>query len=321
MKKVQFQKIILLAVLLLFPIVFRFATFYIGHITLAGITAIAASGLDVILGYSGQITLAQAAFMGIGAYVSTVLCLKFGFGFVISVIIAIIVCGVLGVVVGFIALRIHGLFLAIVTLALGECFLYIIKTLELTGGEFGISNIPPIAIFGFKLQNEVTQYYLVLFFLLGILYFKKNLTESFTGKCIRAVRDSEIAAMSVGIDPTRYKVLAFVFGSVVAGIAGILYARVVGYIHPFVFGIGYSIELLAIDILGGIATLIGPVIGAIFWTVLHLLTRSMEVFSSVIFGLILILVILFYPAGVTGFIKEVYSKVKFRLNRKQTSPN
>ncbi|NIA10918.1 MAG: branched-chain amino acid ABC transporter permease [Nitrospiraceae bacterium] len=302
------NSLIFLLIAIALPIALYSKPAFVGYLVLAGIMAISALGLNIILGYSGQISLGHAAFMAIGAYSSAILTMQFHVPFIIALTIGTLIAAFVGILVGFPSLRLSGFYLAIVTMALGEAVVSIFKNWKLAGGNFGIRNIPPPSILGIVFSSEISKYYLVLFFLLLSIYISNNLVKSGTGRAMRGLRDSEIAAQSVGINIAKYKIIAFGLGSALGGISGALYAHTVTYIHPTAFGIGLSIELLSIVILGGVGTIVGPIIGSLFWVILPLLVGNIQTLSSVVFGVALIVVVLLYPRGLVGIFDAILSK-------------
>lgn len=307
--------LIILLIALVLPLVLYSKPAFIGYLTLAGIMAISALGLNIILGYSGQISLGHAAFMAIGAYSSAILTMQFHIPFILALIVSVLIAAFVGILVGFPSLRLSGFYLAIVTMALGEAVVSIFKNWKLAGGNFGIRNIPPPSILGFVFSSEISKYYLVLFFLLLSVYISNNLVRSNTGRAMRALRDSEIAAQSVGVDVAKYKIIAFSLGSALGGLSGVLYAHTVTYIHPTAFGIGLSIEILAIVMVGGVGTIAGQIIGSLFWVILPLFIGNLETLSSVIFGAALIIVVLLYPRGLVGILNAGTLRKFFKRRR------
>jgi len=302
------NSLIFLLIAIVLPIALYSKPAFVGYLVLAGIMAISALGLNIILGYSGQISLGHAAFMAIGAYSSAILTMQFHVPFMFTLIIGVSIAAFVGILVGFPSLRLSGFYLAIVTMALGEAIISIFKNWQLAGGNFGIRNIPSPSILGLVFSSEISKYYLILFFLLLSIYISNNLVKSNTGRAIRGLRDSEIAAQSVGINIAKYKIIAFSLGSALGGLSGVLYAHTVTYIHPTAFGIGLSIEILSIVILGGVGTIVGPIIGSLFWVILPLFIGNIETLSSVVFGVALIAVVLLYPRGLVGILNATLSK-------------
>jgi len=291
---------------LLIPLVFNARPSVVAYINLAIIYAVSAVGLNLLLGVAGQISLGHAAFMGIGGYTSAILMMRYGIPSVLSVLAGGLLAGLFGLVIGFPALRLKGFYLAIATMALGTAVTDVIKRMEVLGADRGLTNVPPITIFGYQFSSEFAKYYLYLAILLLTIFLVNNLLKSKTGMAFRAMRDSEVAAKVFGINISYYKVLAFVISSFLAGVAGAMYGHSLSYLHPDMFGFGLSIEFLAITIIGGIGTLWGPVLGSALWVIVpRLFGTKLEAMAGVLFGVILILVVLFLPRGLSELIMRI----------------
>jgi branched-chain amino acid transport system permease protein len=238
--------------------------------------------------------------------------MNYNFPFLVAMVIGILVSAFFGLIVGFPSLRLKGFYLAIATMALGSVVQDIIKRLKITGGDHGLRNIPSIKIFGYEFVSDFSRYYLILFIFIIILLISMNFVKSRSGKSLIAMRDSEYGALTVGINITKAKLLAFVLSSAFAGLSGVLYAHTISYLHPNNFGLALSVELLAIIIIGGIATLWGPILGAFMWIILPLIIGSrLEMLSNVLFGIAVILVVLFLPRGLSEIIYKLRS-LKFK---------
>lgn len=311
MKKSIIISIFILLLSLAMPIIFAEKPSQIAYLNIIMIYAISAQGLNLLLGYAGQVSLGHAAFMAIGGYTSAILVMQFGFNNIFSIICAILLTGFCGLFVGFPSLRLSGFYLAIATMALGTATADIIKRLVITGGDQGLRNIPPINIFGYEFQSEIQKYYLFLFILIIVFILVKNLVNSRSGRALRAIRDAELTAETMGINIAYYKVVAFVASSMIAGLSGALYAHSISYLHPVNFGLSFSIELLAITIVGGLATIWGPLLGALFWVLLpRLIGVRMEFLATTLFGIMVILSIRFFPRGLSEIIFKLEKKLK-----------
>jgi branched-chain amino acid transport system permease protein len=303
---------ILLIFSLFLPLIFKNRPSIIGYLNLVLILGISAQGLNLLLGIGGQISLGHAAFMAIGGYTSAILVMNYNFPFLVAMVIGILVSAFFGLIVGFPSLRLKGFYLAIATMALGSVVQDIIKRLKITGGDHGLRNIPSIKIFGYEFVSDFSRYYLILFIFIIILLISMNFVKSRSGKSLVAMRDSEYGALTVGINITKAKLLAFVLSSAFAGLSGVLYAHTISYLHPNNFGLALSVELLAIIIIGGIATLWGPILGTFMWIILPLIIGSrLEMLSNVLFGIAVILVVLFLPRGLSEIIYKLRS-LKFK---------
>ncbi|WP_448377349.1 alpha/beta fold hydrolase, partial [Fervidobacterium sp.] len=291
-------------ILALLPFLLLKNAFVMTILSLVGIYALASLGLNLIMGYSGQISIGHAAFMSIGAYVSTLLAINYNMPIVFGIILGGCIAFIFGILIGFPALRLSGFYLAIATMgfvvAVEQLFSYFER---ITGGHAGIRNIPFPSLW----NSDVEKYLLVLGFLFIAYVITGRLINSKTGRAWMGIRENEIASSVMGVNVAWYKVLAFAIGSMFAGIAGALYAHVIGYIAPSDFGIAKSLDLLAISVIGGMASVEGPFLGALIYVAMPFLFSRTNIPLSIIFGIILIVVVLFMPLGVSFYVN------KFRL--------
>lgn len=309
MKKYIYYILLLLVILL--PLIFRTKPSIIGYLNLIMIYGISAQGLNLLLGIGGQISLGHAAFMAIGGYTSAILVVNYNFPFIAALLISIFVSAIFGLIVGFPSLRLKGFYLAIATMALGSVVGDVIRRMNITGGDHGFRNIPTFEIFGYNLESSQSKFYLILFFFLLIFYISRNFIKSKSGKSLIAMRDSEVGALSVGVNISNAKLLAFVLASIFAGLSGVLYAHNISYLHPNNFGLALSIDLLAITIIGGLGTLWGPILASLFWIFLPFIIGSkLELLAGVIFGIVVIIVVLFLPRGLSEIIFRIEKNLK-----------
>lgn len=266
-------------------------------LSLAGVWAVAAIGLNLLTGYAGQISIGHAGFMGIGAYSSALLTMKVGLPFWLALPAAGLASGIVGLGLGLPALRLSGPYLAIATLgfgvAVGQVFL---KWEPVTGGYMGLQ--PPRPSLGpWTFDSDAALYYVVLAALAVMTWSALNLVQSPYGRAWIALRDSERAAQVVGISLARYKTLAFAVSAFYAGIAGSLYAHLVGFISPLDFNLTISIFLISAIVIGGLASIPGSILGALFLTVVFQLLSGLADMRSILYGLALILAAVFLPGG------------------------
>lgn len=279
--------------------------------------AIVAIGLNILTGNAGQISLGHAAFMGFGAFACYGLTDIIGVPFWFSVPIAGFVAAILGWGLGFPALRLSGHYLAIATLGFGYAIPQILNLFEgWTGGWTGVKPSVP-TLFGISFSSDRAYFYLILVTLVVLVWIARNIQRSAVGRAFIALRDSEVAAQAMGISLAKYKTMAFAISAFYAGVAGGLWAHWLNYISPGNFGFGISIELFTIIVLGGLGTVSGAIVGALFLGLLPKLTEIISlslqrsgafadsffmqnVFKNsnqVLTGVILILVVLYLPMG------------------------
>jgi len=266
---------------------------------LAGIYAILAVGLSLFLGYAGQISLGHGAFFGIGAYTTAILTTRCTFPTLAAFGASAVAAAIMAYLVGKPILKLKGYFLALATLGFGEIFLVVVKEWDgLTNGVIGIFDIPWFSMAGFTFDTYLKQYYLVWGVLTGLVLFSKNLVRSKMGRAFLAVASSEDAAASIGINVATLKLEVFVLSAVFAGFAGSLFSCIMSIANPEAFGLNLSTLIVMMVVLGGMGNLYGPVAGAIFLTWLTDMLGKYQEYSLPVYGVILILLLLFFPDGV-----------------------
>lgn len=275
----------------------------------SGINALVAIGLCVLMGYAGQISIGQAGFYGIGAYVSAVLSLHYGFPVMVSIILAATIAAVAAVILAVPALKLKGHYLAVATLGFGE-IIYIILNEWGPGGPSGFGDIPHFSIFGHTLISTTSYFYLIWGFVAALMLFSLNFINSRTGRALRAIHDSEIASSAMGLDVVVLKIKVFIISAVYASLAGSLYAHYVTFISPSSFSLFYSILVLMMVVVGGITNLWGAIIGSIIITVLPELLRKFEEFDILVYGLILTLFLLFFRKGLVPLLIEKLRRLR-----------
>lgn len=266
-------------------------------------------GLSLLMGYAGQISLGHAVFYGMGGYSTGLLALKLGWAPLPAMVVGAILTGIIAYLIGIPILRLKGNYLAMATLGLNVIFtLFLSQQTDLTGGPNGLTGIPKLALGDFKITNDIQFYYVVWFVALAILALSLNIVNSRIGRALRAIHSSEIAAEMVGVDAAHYKNLVFALSAVYASIAGSLYAFWIGLISPSVFGITFSVELVVMVAIGGLASVWGAIFGAAAVTLLteflrnilpQLLRGASGEQEIIAFGVILMLVMIFLPEGLT----------------------
>ncbi|MCX8118795.1 MAG: branched-chain amino acid ABC transporter permease [Desulfobacterota bacterium] len=267
-------------------------------LVLAGIHGIVALGLGLFLGYAGQISLGQAAFFGIGAYTTAILTTRLSLPSPFALLASGLAASLFAFLIGKPLLKLKGYFLALATLGFGEIFLVLVReSPSLTGGVIGIFGIPFFSVVGFTFDSYLKQYYLSWGILAGLVVFCKNLVRSKMGRAFLAVASSEDGASSVGIDVARVKLGVFVTAAAFAGLAGSLFASVMSTASPETFSLNLSVLFVMMVILGGMGNLYGPIAGAIFLTFLTDALGRYQEFSLPLYGLILILLLVFFPEG------------------------
>ena len=275
----------------------------------SGINAIVAIGLCILMGFAGQVSLGQAGFYGIGAYVSAVLSLHSGLPIVVSVILAMVVAAVAAMILAVPALRLKGHYLAVATLGFGE-IIYVILNEWGPGGPSGFGDIPHFGLPGYAIDSTTGYFYLTWGLVAAVMFFSINLINSRTGRALRAVHDSESACNAMGLNVAALKIKVFILSAVYAALAGSLYAHYVTFISPGSFSLFYSILVLTMVIVGGITNLWGAIIGAVVITVLPELLRRFEELDVLLYGLILTSSLMFFRKGLVPILIEKIKKLR-----------
>jgi branched-chain amino acid transport system permease protein len=277
------------------------------------VMSVAVMGLNLTLGYAGLKSLAQAAFMGLGAYATALLTSKLGLNWYAAFAISGLLTFAVGLVLGFPALRVQAHYLAFVTLAFSTLVWLILRNEQwLTGGVFGLSNIPRPSLFGFKLDGALAfhRFVVVVTFILAVALWW--MIRSPWGRAFMALRENPTRAASLGVDTRMYTLLAFAIGSAYAGFAGALYAPLVEFIDPSPFSLSQSFFLLLMVVAGGSGYLLGPFIGALLGVVLPEWLRVVGSLYLITFAAIVMLLLIACPQGVSGLLERGWA----RLTRK-----
>lgn len=275
--------------------------------------SIAAMGLNLTLGYAGQVSLAQASFIGIGAYLTSLITLA-GYHWLLGSVAAVSACFVIGLILGYPALRVQHHFLAFVTLAFNTLvFLVLRNEQEITGGSFGLVGMPRPSFFGLQTGPQINFYYftLILFVLSAFAFWW--IVHSPWGRAFKALRENSIRAESLGVDTRTITLLAFAIGSAFGGVAGAIMAPLVQFIDPDSFALVLSLKLLLMVVVGGSGFFYGPMLGAAVVIILPEFLRFTEGYYLIIYALLVLVLMVYSPAGLIGF----GDKLMRRLRPKQ----
>jgi branched-chain amino acid transport system permease protein len=304
------------------------------------ILAIAIMGLNILVGYSGQLSLGHGAFMALGAYTSAILAHRYKMDYLVTIPIAGLLTGVVGFLFGVPALRLSPLYLALATFALAVVTPSLIKRpAELTGGVQGISLPPPDppqfakdafgAVTGTPMTSDQWIYYVTLACALLLFWLAWNLVRHRAGRAMRAIRDGEVAAAASGVNIAGYKTLAFGISALYAGVAGSLFGLATSFVSPDTFPVSLSIQILVGAVIGGLASIPGPLVGGIFayflpiesnqwvptqtWIPAQIASTVEKAGPAVTYGVVLILIMIFAPNGIVGLVNAAYARLRRRL--------
>ncbi len=314
MKLHNFLLIASILLIVIFPIAVvsnNSLSYYIGVMVIVGIYAMVTASLAILVGYAGQISLGHAAFFGIGAYSAGVLTTRFGINPWIALLVGAALSMLVAYLIGLPSLKLKGHYLAMATLAFGIIVDIVFNEQgSLTGGPSGLTGIPGISIFNFRFNSDLKYYFLVYSALMLELIFLHNIINSRVGRALKTIRDNEDAANATGIAVYKYKLKIFIISALFASVAGSLYAYYVNFIDPSSFGFFPSVKFLIMIIIGGMSSLWGTVLGTGLMTFLDVeWLASLGNYSELIYGVVLLLLLMFLPNGIGGLFEKKRSKV------------
>lgn len=286
-----------------------------------GIHTMLALALNLLLGYAGQISLGQAGFFGLGAYISGILTATYGINPWLAMAVAAAIVSALAFMIGFPILKLKGHYLAMATLGLG-IIIYIVfnEAVEKTGGPSGLSGIPNLSLGGITFDSDLKNYYLIWIITLITMGLSLNLVHSRIGRALRSIHDSEVASRVMGVNARLLKVQIFTLSACISAVAGSLYAHTMTFISPASFGFNFSVELVTMVIIGGLASVYGSMLGAALLTLLPEILRAFQDYDIIIYGIMLIVMTMYMPGGLVKGVPAVFSFIRNKLRRSGT-PN
>ena len=303
MKRLEKNKIgfLLMAVLLLLLPQFISNRYYLHMINLAGIYTLIVIGLNILAGYTGQVSMGQAGYFAIGTYAAALVMLNFKLSFWLALPFAIVVSALFGVVIAVPAMKLSGPYLVLATVGFGEIIrLVILNWQPVTKGAAGLTGIPLPQLGDYRLMSEQDFFYLIFGVLLLGAYVAHRLTKSKIGRTFSAIREDELAAEAMGVPVNRYKTWAFIISAIYAGVAGALYGTFSGVASPDNFTFDDSVGFLCMSVIGGNRTISGAIVGAFMLTFLSEALRTFQAFRLVVYGGILIFTVIYMPQGLVG---------------------
>jgi branched-chain amino acid transport system permease protein len=291
--------------------------FYLQLLTIIGINTLLALGLNMLMGYAGQISLGHAAFYGIGAYTTAILTVNYNINPWMALPCAIFLAILVALIVGLPTLKLTGYYLGMGTLGFGMIVHIVFREWSsLTGGASGFMGIPPLEIGSISFFPARNYFYLVWFTVLVSFVFCKRLIKSRMGRALRAIHDSENAAKAVGINTRNMKLEIFVFSAALSALSGFFYAHMVSFISPESFSFLVSVKIVTMVVIGGMASIWGSLLGASLLTMLPEWLHSFSDFEMVVYGLILMLVMIITPQGLTRGILDIYERSRTTKNKR-----
>ena len=282
-------------------------------LSLLAIYALVSLGLNLLMGYTGQIAAGHAGFLAIGAYVTAIFTANFEWLPVpVTLLLAGTISGMIGFLLGIPILRLKGFYIAMATLAFGVVVSEVIlQWSSVTGGDDGFS-VPTARIGSFVFDSDLKLFYLIIPVTIIMTLLAKNLVNGYIGRAFIALRESEIAAQTIGVDLAKYKTIAFAISAFYTGVAGGLFAFLITYLSPDAFTIELSIDFIAMIVIGGMGSIIGSIVGAVILTGMQQVLAGLQDLQILIFGLALIIFMIFMPKGIVGMLADLKEKI-FRI--------
>lgn len=307
MKRYRFL-FVLFAVILLIALPWLVPNaYYLYIINLMGLYALIVVGLNLLSGYTGQVSMGQAGFYAMGAYTTGLLMLNAGLSFWLAAPAGMLVAGLCGILIGAPAIRLTGPYLVLATVAFGEIVrLVLLNWIPVTRGAAGLTGVPSPELFGFRFRTNQHFYYLILFVLALGVYIAHRIAHSKIGRTYKSIREDSLAAEAMGVDVSRYKISAFVLSAMYAGLAGAIFVSFAGVSSPDNFTFDDSVGFLAMSVVGGNASVPGAILGAFILTTLSEALRVFQSFRLILYGLILVLTVIFMPNGLAGLIRTLW---------------
>ena len=276
---------------------------------LLAIYALVSLGLNLLMGYTGQIAAGHAGFLAIGAYVTAIFTANFEWiPCPLTLLLAGTVSGMIGFLLGIPILRLKGFYIAMATLAFGVVVSEIIlQWSSVTGGDDGFS-VPTARIGSFVFDSDFKLFYLIIPVTVIMTLLARNLVNGYIGRAFIALRESEIAAQTIGVDLAKYKTIAFAISAFYTGVAGGLFAFLITYLSPDAFTIELSVDFIAMIVIGGLGSIMGSIIGAVVLTGMQQVLAGLQDLQILIFGLALIIFMIFMPKGIVGMLADLKEK-------------
>jgi branched-chain amino acid transport system permease protein len=296
--------IIALIVLLLLPLFLGKYTVFL--LSLLAIYALVSLGLNLLMGYTGQIAAGHAGFLALGAYFTAILNTNIEWlPCPVILLLAGIFTGIIGFLLGIPILRLKGFYIAMATLAFGVVVSEVIlQWSSLTGGDDGFG-VPTAKIAGFAFDSDIKLFYLIVPVTIIMTILAKNLVNGYIGRAFIALRESDIAAQTIGIDLAKYKTIAFAISAFYTGVAGGLFAYLITFLSPDAFTIELSVDFIAMIVIGGMGSILGSIIGAVILTGMQQILAGLLDLQILIFGISLIVFMIFMPKGISGMIYDL----------------
>jgi branched-chain amino acid transport system permease protein len=322
-KRVMRRKIILLAAgaaLLVLPVLVS-NNYYLHVINLAGIYTLITIGLNLLSGYTGQVSMGQAGFFAVGTYVAGLLAINLNIPFWAAALAALVVTAACGAIIAIPAMRLSGPYLVLATVGFGEIVrLVLLNWTPVTRGAAGLTGIPLPKFLTWQCSSESQFYYLIFSVVLLGTYIAYRLAHSKVGRTFAAIREDEVAAEAMGVRVSRYKTAAFILSAIYAGMAGVLYGVFSGVASPDNFTFDDSVTFLCMSVIGGNRTIAGAIVGSFMLTGMSEALRALQAYRLIIYGGILIFTVIYMPQGLVGLAVTVRKAIKGGTDKPASAP-
>lgn len=290
--------------------------YYLYIINLMGINSLIIIGLNLLSGYTGQVSMGQAGFYAIGAYVTGLLMINVGVSFWLAALAGGIAAGICGLIIGTPAIKLSGPYLVLATVGFGEIVrLVLLNWIPVTRGAAGITGVPSPRLFSLQISSNRSFYYLILITVALGVYVASRISASKIGRVFHSLREDQLAAEAMGVPVRQYKISAFVISAVYAGFAGALFVTFAGVSSPDNFTFDDSVGFLAMSVVGGNTSIIGALLGTFVLTIVSELLRVFEDFRLIIYGLILVITVIYMPSGLYGLGQHGWQRVRQRVKK------
>lgn len=285
-----------------------------------GIYTIAVSGLDILFGYTGQISFGHAAFFAVGSYTSAYFSINMGWNPIFTMLIGVVFSMIVGAVIAIPATKLVKHFLSLLTIAFGQLvYTFANSTRPITGGASGLKDIPSISIFNFSFDTYAKSFIFIFILAVLLTIVKQNIVKSRTGRAFLAIRENTQAAYSSGINVQVYKTMAFVISAAYAGLAGGLYAHLINFISPDTFSSTQSTLFMTILLFGGMANLAGPLVGSVVLLTIKEFLQSFSTYQMMVYAVLILIVLFLLPNGISGECKVLFRKLLGKYKRRKNN--
>lgn len=315
---IRLVALLLVLILAVIPL-FVDSRYILRLITLSLMYVMLSLSLNLLIGYLGNMSMGHAAFWGLGAYTAAILSSRYQTSIVVEIVVAAVITGVMGLLLGLPVMKLKGYYLTIVTMGFCEIIRMVeLNSDSLTRGALGISGISGFRIFGQVIKGSVSNYYIILGLVILTAWFVHGFDNSRLGMAVRAIKEDELVAQAMGINVFACRLIVFSLSSIIAGIAGVFYAHFQSMVQPTLFTTSASTQLVTITIFGGLGNIAGSVLGAFSLTLLPEVLRGLDLYRNLMYGIIIVTMMLLKPNGLLGSVNFKYIRQRYELRKEES---